>query len=156
MEELAMKRITIAAIGLLITGGPAFAHHPFDSEFDANAAITIQGKITGVEWQTPHVIVKVETNDDQGVMKTWDLEAASPDEMTKMGWTEAMLKIGDTVSAQGYKSKTPTSTVVAARSIELPDGKKMLSHGDDAGPTGEVQTPDEHDQALPATNPPNG
>jgi len=65
-----MKHMTIAALGLLMTTAPAFAHHPFDSEFDAKAPITIEGKIAGVEWQTTHVVLKVEAKDNQGQMKT--------------------------------------------------------------------------------------
>src|SRR5262245_26536527 len=122
-----MKHMTIAAIGLLMTATPTFAHHPFESEFDAKAPITIEGKITDVEWQSPHVIVKLEAKDNQGKMKTWDMEAASPDEMVKMGWTLAMLKTGEEITVHGYKAKASTSSTIAARMIDLPGGKKMSS-----------------------------
>jgi hypothetical protein len=66
-------------------------------------------------------------------MKTWDLETASPEEMTTMGWTPTMLKMGDQVTVQGYRAKSE-ATVVSARTIELPGGKKLSSAGDDGGP----------------------
>jgi len=129
-----MKHVTIAAIGLLITALPAFAHHPFESEFDAKAPIMLEGKITALEWQDPHVIIKMEAKDDKGAMKTWDLEAASPADMMKMGWTEAMLKTGEQITVHGYKAKAATSSVAAARVIDLPNGKKISSAGNDGGP----------------------
>ena len=67
-------------------------------------------------------------------MKTWDLETASPDEMTKMGWTEAVLKIGEDITVHGYKAKAATSSVIAAWMIDLPGGKKMSLAGNDGGP----------------------
>ena len=128
-----MKHTTIAAIGLLLMAGPALAHHPFDTEFDAKAPITINGTVKSLDWRGPHVMIHVDAKDDQGQMKTWDLETASPEEMTTMGWTPTMLKSGDQITVQGYRAKSEP-TVVAARTIEIPGGKKMMSAGDDGGP----------------------
>ena len=131
-----MRNFTIAALGLLMLATPAFAHHPFESEFDAKAPITLKGKITDIQWTSPHVVFKMEAPDAEGKMKSWDLEAASPEEMIKMGWTAETIKTGDEVTVQAYQAKAEGSSVVAARNIELPDGTKMSSAGNDGGPNG--------------------
>ena len=41
-----MKIASFAALGLLILTAPAFAHHPFASEFDASAPVNLTGKVT--------------------------------------------------------------------------------------------------------------
>ena len=128
-----MKLGTIAAFGMLMLAAPAFAHHPFDSEFDAKKPVTLTGKVTAVEWMGPHVIIQVEAM-DKGQMKKWDLEAASPEEMTTMGWTKDTLKMGEQITVHGFGAKAPTSMTVAARSFDLPGGKKMSSAGNDGGP----------------------
>jgi hypothetical protein len=129
-----MRKITVATLGLAMLAAPAFAHHPFESEFDAKAPVTLKGKVTQVEWQNPHVVFKLEAPDAQGKMKTWDLEAGGPDEMSKMGWTDKMLKSGDQITVHGYRAKADTSSVIAARTIELPGGKMMTTAGNDGGP----------------------
>jgi Family of unknown function (DUF6152) len=130
-----MRRITLVACSFLLAAAaaPAFAHHPFEAEFDAKAPITLTGKVTKIEWTDPHVMIQFEGKENNGPMMSWNLEAASPAEMVKMGWTTSMLKAGDQISVQGYKARLEPTTV-AARTIELSDGKKLSSAADDGGP----------------------
>jgi hypothetical protein len=128
-ENSAMKIGTFAALGLFIATVPALAHHPFASEFDANAPLRLTGKV----WNDPHVVVHVAINDPGGQTRNWSLEAASPAMLERKGWTKAKLKEGDQITVQGYRAKSEPFTGAAARSIELPDGKKMSSADDDDG-----------------------
>ena len=53
-----MKLAVFAAAGaLLLTAAPAFAHHPFSSEFDANAPVHVVGKVSRIDWSNPHVMI---------------------------------------------------------------------------------------------------
>ena len=54
-----MKVLAISAIGIVLTVGPALAHHPFASEFDANQPVRLTGKVTQVNWGNPHVIIQM-------------------------------------------------------------------------------------------------
>jgi hypothetical protein len=129
-----MKIASFSALGLLIVTSPALAHHPFASEFDANAPIILTGKVTKVEWSNPHVVLHVAVNDPGGQARDWSLEAASPAMLEKKGWTKTLLKEGDQITVRGYRAKSEPFTA-AARSIELPGGKKLPSGDDnDGGP----------------------
>jgi hypothetical protein len=129
-----MKIASFAALGLLALTVPAFAHHPFASEFDASAPVNLTGKVTKVDWNEPHVVFHVAVTDPSGQTRDWSLEAASPAMLEKKGWTKTMLKEGDQITVRGYRAKSEPFTG-AARSIELPDGKKMPSGDDnDGGP----------------------
>jgi hypothetical protein len=127
-----MKIVSFAAVGLLMATVPALAHHPFASEFDANAPVILTGKVTRVEWTDPHVLLHVAVNDPGGQTRNWSLEAASPAALEKKGWTKTMLKEGDQITVRGYRAKSEPFTG-AARSIELPGGKKLPSGDDDDG-----------------------
>ena len=129
-----MKIAGFAALGLLILTAPAFAHHPFASEFDASAPVNVTGKVTKVEWNEPHVVFHVAVTDPSGQTRDWSLEAASPAMLERNGWTRSMLNEGDQITVRGYRAKSQPFTATA-RSIELPGGKKMPSGDEnDGGP----------------------
>jgi Family of unknown function (DUF6152) len=128
-----MKVPTIAVVGMIVAAGPAFAHHPFASEYDASAPVHLTGKVTRVEWSNPHVkihmIVSTSTGD-----QNWTLEAAGPAELGQKGWTRNTLKAGDQVTIDGYRAKSK-QLIAAARTVELPGGKNLSAADDkDGGP----------------------
>jgi hypothetical protein len=128
-----MKPSTIAVVGMIIAAGPAFAHHPFASEFDANAPVRLTGKVTQVNWSNPHVKIRMIASTAAG-NQNWTLEAASPAELGRKGWTRNTLKTGDQITVDGYRAKSEPMTA-AARVIALPDGKQLSAADDkDGGP----------------------
>jgi Family of unknown function (DUF6152) len=134
LEEVVMKIASFAALGLLILAAPAFAHHPFASEFDASAPVNLTGKVTKVDWKEPHVVFHVAVADPGGQIRDWSLKAASPAMLERKGWTKATLKEGDQVTVRGYRAKSQPF-MGTARSVELPGGKKMPTADDgDGGP----------------------
>jgi hypothetical protein len=128
-----MKVPTIAVVGMIVAVGPAFAHHPFASEFDANAPVRLTGTVTQVNWSGPHVKFSMTATTAAG-NQNWTLEAASPADLGRKGWTRNTLKTGDQITVEGYRAKSEPMTA-AARVIELPDGKKLSAADEkDGGP----------------------
>jgi Family of unknown function (DUF6152) len=128
-----MKIPIIAVVGMIVAAGPAFAHHPFASEFDASAPVRLTGKVTRVEWSNPHVRIHVTASATTGTQNRI-LEAASPAELGRKGWTRNTVKTGDQITVEGYRAKSEPTTA-AARMIELPDGKQLSAADDkDGGP----------------------
>ena len=127
------KAAILAMLGVLVGAAPALAHHPFASEFDAQAPVTLSGTVSKVDWNDPHVVIHVNVKDAGGQLRMWNMEAGSPVEMEKNGWTNSTLKEGEQITVQGYRAKSEPFTA-AARVIELPDGKKLQSGANDGGP----------------------
>jgi hypothetical protein len=130
-----MKLAILASGALLLAAAPALAHHPFSSEFDANAPVHIVGKVMRIDWSNPHVMIQVTGASGN---QNWTLEAASPSELARKGWSRDTLKVGDQITAEGYKAKSEPTTA-SARVIELPGGKKLSAADDeDGGPKGSL------------------
>jgi hypothetical protein len=125
-----MRVPILVVAGTLLTTGAVYAHHPFGEEFDANAPVHLTGKVTQVVWNNPHVMIHMTEAGD----RAWTLEAASPDDLARKGWSRDTLKIGDQITVEGFRAKSEPMTA-AARVVELPGGKKISAADDqDGGP----------------------
>ena len=62
--------------------------------------------------------------DASGKVANWNLELASPNMLTRNGWSRNSLKQGDKVSVTGLKAKD-NSNAGYANSITFPDGRKL-------------------------------
>lgn len=118
--------ILIAGAGLLITGLPAMAHHSFAAEYDSSKPVTLKGTVTKVEWTNPHARFYVDVKDENGKVTNWNLELASPNVLTRNGWTRHSLKEGDQITVQGAQAKDGAN-LANARSVVLADGKKVFA-----------------------------
>ena len=116
--------VLVAAIALVASAMPVFAHHSFAAEFDSSKPLTLTGIVTKVEWMNPHTYFYVDVKDDQsGKVQSWACEMGSPNGLTRQGWTRNTLKVGMKVSFDGTRAKDGTYRA-NARNVTV-DGKKL-------------------------------
>ena len=127
--------LLVAAAGLLISGGPALAHHSFAAEYDANQPLTLTGTVTKIEWTNPHARFYISVKDEKGALTDWNLELASPNGLVRNGWTRKTLNVGDEVTVQGSAARDG-SKMANARVVTLANGRQVFagSSGGDAPP----------------------
>ena len=125
----------VASLVLLVAALPAFAHHSFQAEYDADKPVTLKGTVTKVEWTNPHARFYVDVKDESGKVTNWNLELASPNGLMRQGWTRHSLKVGDVVTVTGAMAKDG-SNMANARTVTLADGRKVFAGtSGDGGPT---------------------
>ena len=93
------------AVLILCLGVPALAHHGFDTEYDANKKVKLNGVVTQVAWTNPHMRVYVDVTGPDGKVVNWNLELTSPNTIRRQGWGPNDLKKGDKVTFEGFGGK---------------------------------------------------
>jgi hypothetical protein len=113
------------AAGVLLAAAPAFAHHAFAAEYDANQPITLKGNLTKVEWVNPHGWIYVQSKDDSGKVIDWAIEFGSPNAMLRRGLRRTDFPAGIELVVKGYRAKNGSPTINGT-SVKLPDGRSLL------------------------------
>jgi len=108
--------LVLFAFFLLLT--PAFAHHSA-ARYDLSKTVVIQGTVTEVLWQNPHVILVM--NDTKGQEQAF--EAPSPTYIVNSGWMKDTIKPGDKLTVKGNPAKNGELPMYLV-TVTLPNGKE--------------------------------
>ncbi|HEV3333279.1 MAG TPA: DUF6152 family protein [Bryobacteraceae bacterium] len=120
----------MVSVAILAGGLPAFAHHAFSSEFDSSKPVALEGVVTRVDWQNPHVHFFVDVQQPDGSVVNWDCETRSPNRLEKQGWRRDSMKPGDRVVVHGNAARD-SSHSADGRQVTLADGRKILTGSND-------------------------
>ena len=120
-------KIFAAFAGLAVaTAQPASAHHSFAAEFDSSKQVTLQGSVTKVEWQNPHIWVYLDVKDDRGALQRWQCEGGAPNTLTRNGWSKDSLKADEQITIDGWLAKNGSRTC-NMRAVKLADGRTVFA-----------------------------
>ena len=114
----------LAILLALTVGAPIYAHHSVGAEYDLSQRITLEGRVTKIEWMNPHVYVYMDVKVG-GKTANWACETAGPNTLARQGWSRSTLKIGDRVTVVGFRARDGAN-VASAREVVLSDGRKVF------------------------------
>jgi hypothetical protein len=101
------------------------AHHAFAAEFDSTKPVTFTGTITRMEWTNPHVWLHMDVKGKDGKVESWAFEAGTPNVLFRRGVTKESVKVGMTVTVDGYQAKDGSHRA-NGRDLKLADGRTMF------------------------------
>ena len=130
-----MKVVWSALAVAAFVAVPAYAHHSFSAQYDSAQPVKLQGAVTKIEWNNPHVYFYIDVkNADTGRVENWAFEMGAPSVIVRQGWTKSTLKIGDTIIVEGTRAKDG-GTHGNARSVYMASTGKKLGAGSSEGVT---------------------
>jgi hypothetical protein len=123
-----MTPLKTATLGIVLSlaGLPLAAHHAFSSEFDSSRPVTLEGTVTRIDWENPHVYFYIDVTDKSGAVVNWKCETRGPNGLTRQGWKRDSLKIGDKVIVHGSLARE-IPNMADGRQVTLADGRRILS-----------------------------
>ena len=121
-----LQILALATVAMVAVVSPSFAHHSWPVDFSRE--VTVKGTVTGYRWGNPHVMIDLEVKDETGKIQKWDVGGPSPVRMAGNGWHKESLKIGDVITATGYRF-SDGQNILRLQKVVMPDGKDMFLYG---------------------------
>ena len=113
-----LRRAALFIFAIVLCVTPVFAHHS-TARYDLSKTVVVQGTVTEVLWQNPHVILVM--NDTKGQEQAF--EAPSPTYIVNSGWMKDTIKPGAKVTVKGNPAKNGQLPMYLV-TITLPNGKE--------------------------------
>jgi len=117
--------LLLLACGMFSASLPAWSHHSFAAQYDSKQPITLEGKVTKVEWTNPHARFYIDVTGSDGTVRNWNIELGSPNFLKRAGWSRKDLALGENVTINGSKARSGAD-MANAESIILSTGRQVF------------------------------
>ena len=116
------KGVAWLGILLLAISQTASPHHSFATHYDANNVVEISGTLSAVKMRSPHSFFEVDVVTEGGETETWDVEAHAVPILRRLGINRDTLKVGDSVTIRGPRSRRPEKLLLFGAQIKTGGG----------------------------------
>jgi hypothetical protein len=99
-----MRISRLLVVATLAWVSAAWAHHS-QSEFDSKLVVEVEGKVTQLDWRSPHARLYVDVVDGKGDVVNWNFELPSPVTLMRRGWKRNSLQPGDHVKVKASRAR---------------------------------------------------
>ncbi len=128
----ALLVVNAVTVTMLATAHAALGHHSFAAQFHADKPVTLEGTVTKVEWQNPHIWVYLDVGEPDGQVAAWECEGDNPNNLTRRGWTKDSVEVGKSITIYGFQARNGSS-VCNGRTWVF-GGRTVFAAANDGGP----------------------
>lgn len=129
----ALKISATAALTMLVAVPSALAHHSFAAQFDANRPVTLEGTVTKIEWQNPHIWIYLNVTQPDEQVVAWECEGDNPNSLMRLGWTSQSLQVGEPITIHGFQVRSGRN--ICNGRTWIFGGQTLFAAANDGGPT---------------------
>jgi Family of unknown function (DUF6152) len=119
-----LRRILMSlAVAVLLLGTEALAHHNMTALFDFNDRVTLNGKLTMIDWRNPHTYLTIDVQGSAGA-ESWQAEGPSPTwfRIRDIGKADFESSIGKNLTVEVSRARDKSRSGLI-RTITLPSGR---------------------------------
>jgi Family of unknown function (DUF6152) len=116
------------SVGGLLLPLAALGHHSVSAWFDSNQVIELEGKLTELRWQNPHIAFTLEVVGANGRPTAWEMESLSVSGISRTGLTRELFVVGERLKVAGNPSRRNLNNVFI-RNVLLPSGQEIVLGG---------------------------
>ena len=121
-----MKRaiLVLVACAVVMLGNEALAHHNMTALFDFNDRVTLNGKLTKVDWRNPHTYLTIDVQGGAGATESWQAEGPSPTwfRIRDIGKADFEGSLGKSLTVEVSRARDKSHSGLI-RTITLPGGR---------------------------------
>jgi hypothetical protein len=119
----------LAVLLFLLPNTVSLAHHAFSPVYDGPRTVTSKGILTEFKLVNPHATMTLDVTNEAGKHETWTVEMAGLLSLSRQGWTEDSVSLGEQLTVTGNPTHTG-SPRIAFRRLVLPNGQELLDPND--------------------------
>jgi hypothetical protein len=118
----------LAALLSPLPAAVAGAHHAFTPVYDGSRTVTIKGTLTEFKLVNPHAKMTLDVVDETGKRVAWTVEMAGLLSLSRQGWTETTVSVGQQLTVTGNPTHTGSAGLFFTRLV-MPDGTERIAPG---------------------------
>ena len=116
-----MRKLGSVVAAAYIITTTASAHHS-PAAFDLSSQITIQGRISRLDWTNPHVYIYIESAVGTGTPAQWMIETDPVPILSRSGWSRELLAVGSVATVRANPDRNAQRNHALLVSIALSNG----------------------------------
>lgn len=128
-NRAAVLGLSVVSLAAALVPAVATAHHSVSAWFERDGVQEIEGVVTEVRWDNPHVRWFMRApGQNGGAETTWEIETLSVSGISRWGITEDLLTVGSRVKVSGWPSRRGLNNIFV-RNVLLPSGQELVLGG---------------------------
>ena len=118
----------VAGVGLVLTSGPALAHHAIAAQYDMDKPIEMTGTLKKMEFINPHSMLHLEVANADGTMTVWIFQTTAVAPLRQRGLARSgpgSLEAGATYTVRGFAARNG-NPMGFLRTLVFPGGRELV------------------------------
>ena len=102
---IAARQLIAAALLVFASAASPRAHHGSTLFFDHTRTITVEGTVQRVAWINPHILLFLESRNDEGELETWVVQGTSLNNANRQAGLKDRLQPGMAVAVRAFPQR---------------------------------------------------